>query len=216
VDVDDHGHPVTMRGFCGDITRRKMADAALLESERLAITGRLSSAIAHEINDPLEAAFNLLYLARGQASAASQMGLLDEALHQLQRVSVISTQTLRFSRRTKPAMVKVSAVLQSTLSLLAPKLKLGSIHVSTDLRGDPELLVAPGELQQILVNIINNAADATRPNGILRIRVRHAPDWKKRTQKGIRLSSFLNGCRLAKVSQSATRTAPRSGTPPMA
>jgi signal transduction histidine kinase len=65
--------------------------------------------------------------------------------------------------------------------------------VSTDLRGDPELLVAPGELQQILVNIINNAADATRPNGILRIRVRHAPDWKKRTQKGIRITIADSG-----------------------
>jgi PAS domain S-box-containing protein len=188
VDLDDHGHPVTMRGFCGDITRRKMADAALLESERLAITGRLSSAIAHEINDPLEAAFNLLYLARGQASAASQMGLLDEALDQLRRVSVISTQTLRFSRRTKPAMVKVSAVLQSTLSLLAPKLKLGSIHVSTDLRGDPELLVAPGELQQMLVNLINNAADAMKPNVALRIRIRDSVDWKARKIPGVRIT----------------------------
>lgn len=188
IHADDHGQPLTMRGFCGDITRRKLADAALLESERLAITGRLSSAIAHEINNPLEAAFNLLYLARGQASAASQIGLLDEALDQLRRVSVISTQILRFSRRTKPAMVKVSAVLQSTLSLLAPKLKLGSITVSTDFRGDPELLIAPGELQQILVNIINNAADATKAQGKLRIRVRSSVDWKERKLEGVRIT----------------------------
>src|ERR1700751_1858520 len=83
VHADDKGAPLIMRGFCGDITRRKLADAALLESERLAITGRLSSAIAHEISNPLEAAFNLLYLARGQASSASQLALLDEALNQM-------------------------------------------------------------------------------------------------------------------------------------
>jgi PAS domain S-box-containing protein len=188
VDADDQGRPVRMRGFCGDITRRKLADAALLESERLAITGRLSSAIAHEINNPLEAAFNLLYLARGQASAASQIGLLDEALDQLRRVSVISTQTLRFSRRTKPAIVKVSAVLQSTLSLLSPKLKLGTVAVSTDVRGEPELLIAPGELQQILVNIINNAVDAMKANGQLRIRICRSVNWKDRRLTGVRIT----------------------------
>ena len=179
---------MTMRGFCGDITRRKLADAALLESERLAITGRLSSAIAHEINNPLEAAFNLLYLARGQATSASQIGMLDEALNQLQRVSEISTLTLRFSRRTKPTIVKASAVLQSTLSLLAPKLKLGSITVRTDLRGDPELLIAPGELQQILVNIIHNAADAMQPGGTLCIRIRSAAAWKDAKTPGVRIT----------------------------
>jgi two-component system, sporulation sensor kinase E len=187
VHSDEHGKPTTMRGFCGDITRRKLAEAALLESERLAITGRLSSAIAHEINNPLEAAFNLLYLARGQATAAPQMGLLDEALDQLQRVSVISTQTLRFSRRTKPAVVKASAVLQSTLSLLAPKLKLSGIAVRTDFRGDPELMIAPGELQQMLVNIINNAADAMQPGGTLCIRVRSARSLKDRNTSGVRV-----------------------------
>jgi PAS domain S-box-containing protein len=194
VHADDKGSPITMRGFCGDITRRKLADAALLESERLAITGRLSSAIAHEINNPLEAAFNLLYLARGQASTPAQIGLLDEALDQLQRVSVISTQTLRFSRRTKQAVVKASAVLQSTLSLLAPKLKLGAITVSADFRGDPELLIAPGELQQILVNIINNAADAMPPEGKLRIRIRTSPDCKDRTIRGVRITIADSGC----------------------
>jgi two-component system, sporulation sensor kinase E len=217
VDTDDHGRPMRMRGFCGDVTRRKLADAALLESERLAITGRLSSAIAHEINNPLEAAFNLLYLARGQASIASQIGLLDEALDQLRRVSVISTQTLRFSRRTKPAMVKVSTVLQSTLSLMAPKLKLGSVAVSTDFRDEPELLIAPSELQQILVNIINNAVDAMKANGQIRIRAGRSVHWKDREVPGIRITiadcgSGMTAETLRRIHEPFFTTKERDGT----
>jgi two-component system, sporulation sensor kinase E len=193
VRADERGRAEMMWGFCGDITRRKLAEAALLESERLAITGRLSAAIAHEINNPLEAAFNLLYLARGLASATAQTQLLDQAVEQLRRVSEISSQTLRFSRPAKPRVIKLSDVVQSTLGVLGPKLKLASLTVLTDYREHPEILCAPGEIQQVLTNVINNAVDAMNEQGVLRIRVRRSSDWRDPFSSGVRITVADSG-----------------------
>jgi signal transduction histidine kinase len=112
-------------------------------------------------------------------------------------VSIISTQALRFSRRTKPARVKASSVLQSTLSLLAPKLKFSGIAVRTDLRDEPELMIAPGELQQMLVNIISNAADAMQPGGRLTVRVRNAVSWENQNTPGVRITIADGGSGMA-------------------
>jgi len=169
---DPQGRPLAMRGYCGDVTRRKLADAALLESEKLAIAGRMSAALAHEINNPLEAAFNLLYLARGLSSPGTQADLLDQTIEQLQRVSEISQQTLKFARPSKPRLVNVIEVIESTLRLVGPKLTMSAVEVKTDFQGSPQLLCSPGELQQILTNILNNAAEASRQPRTVTVRVR--------------------------------------------
>lgn len=184
---DPEGRPLSMRGYCGDITRRKLADAALLESEKLAITGRLSAALAHEINNPLEAAYNLLYLARGLAQG-EQVELLDQTIEQLGRVSEISHQTLKFARPTQPRSVKVAEVVASTLRLLAPKLMLQSLEAVTDLDESCELWCSPGELQQILTNLLNNAAEASRQRRTVTIRVRNSVDWLHRQTSGVRIT----------------------------
>jgi signal transduction histidine kinase len=169
---DPQGRPLVMRGYCGDVTRRKLADAALLESEKLAIAGRMSAALAHEINNPLEAAFNLLYLARGLASPGAQADLLDQTFEQLRRVSEISQQTLKFARPSTPRLVNVVEVIESTLRLVGPKLTMSALEVKTDFQDSPQLLCSPGELQQILINILNNAAEASRQPRTITVRVR--------------------------------------------
>jgi PAS domain S-box-containing protein len=188
VQHDSDGQPLVMTGYCGDITRRKLADAALLESEKLAIAGRMSAAIAHEINNPLEAAFNLLYLARGIASQSEQAILLDQTLEQLRRVAEICRQTLRFSRPTQPRLVKVVDVVEATLRLVGAKLRLGSLEAIIDCRGNCELWCSPGELQQILTNILNNAAEASLLPRTVTIRVRHSIDWEHRKTSGLRIT----------------------------
>lgn len=172
VTRDSQGCPLAMAGYCGDVTRRKLADAALLENEKLAIAGRMSATLAHEINNPLEAAYNLLYLARGLASPGAQADLLDQTLEQLQRVSEISRQTLKFVRPSKPRSVNVVELVESTLRFVAPKLSTNGIKVETDFQGSPHLLCSPGELQQILTNILNNAAEASRTPRVVTVRVR--------------------------------------------
>jgi two-component system, sporulation sensor kinase E len=188
VKHDPQGRPLMMSGYCGDITRRKLADAALLASDKLAIAGRMSAALAHEINNPLEAAYNLLYLARVIASQAQQVELLDQAIEQLRRVSEISHQTLKFARPTQPRLVKVDEVVISTLRLLAPKLSMSSLQARTDFRESCEFWCSPGELQQILTNILNNAAEASRQPRTVTIRVRNSIDWANRRTPGLRIT----------------------------
>jgi PAS domain S-box-containing protein len=185
---DPEGRPLAMSGYCGDVTRRKLADAALLHSERLATAGRMSAALAHEINNPLEAAFNLLYLARGIASHNEQAILLDQTLEQLRRVSEITQQTLKFARPAKPRLIKVADVVQSTLHLLGPKLNLAGLEPVTDFRGDCVLWCSPGELQQILINILNNAAEASKQPRVVTIRVKKSTDWDHRKSSGPRIT----------------------------
>jgi PAS domain S-box-containing protein len=188
VKHDAQGRPSMMSGYCGDITRRKLADAALLASDKLAIAGRMSAALAHEINNPLEAAYNLLYLARVTASEGKQVELLDQAIEQLQRVSEISQQTLKFARPTQPRLVRINEVVYSTLRLLAPKLSSSFLMARTDFRGSCELWCSPGELQQILTNILNNAAEASHHPRTVTIRVRNSVDWAKRRTSGLRIT----------------------------
>ena len=64
-------------GCCGDVTRRKLTDLAILKQEKLAIAGRLSASIAHEVNNPLEAVTNLLYLLRSGTLDQQQRAYLD-------------------------------------------------------------------------------------------------------------------------------------------
>ena len=188
VQRDANGRGSILSGYCGDVTRRKLADAALLESEKLAIAGRMSAALAHEINNPLEAAFNLLYLARGSSSSPEQANLLDQTLDQLQRVAEISHQTLRFVRPSEPRWVDAAEVVNSTVRLLRTKLQAHALDATTDFRGEAELWCSPGELQQILTNVLNNAAEASREPRRATIRVRTLRSGSTSRAMGIRIS----------------------------
>jgi PAS domain S-box-containing protein len=116
--------------FSRDITKLKHATAAVLKNEKLAAVGRLASSIAHEINNPLEAVVNLLYLARRTSDAEELNGYLDSAEIELRRVSVITTQTLRFYKQTtKPILVSCSELFQETLQLFQGKLINSNIQV---------------------------------------------------------------------------------------
>jgi C4-dicarboxylate-specific signal transduction histidine kinase len=83
-----------------DVTDRKMAQDALLQSEKLAAVGLMASSIAHEINNPLEAVTNLLYLARSAAVSPAAKELLETADDELKRVAAVVTKTLRFHRQS--------------------------------------------------------------------------------------------------------------------
>ena len=178
-----------MTGYGGDVTRRKLADQALLHNEKLAIAGRLIATIAHEINNPLDAAMNMVYLLRHGVPPDEQAVLLDETRLQLERISQISRQTLNFSRASvRAALSKPSALVDEALRLLRPKLRLAQIEVATEVRADSEFYCERREAQQILANILNNAIEATPGPGRLRIRIANSVDWRRRPHHGIRIT----------------------------
>ncbi len=150
-----------------------LAQAALLRSEKLAVTGRLAASIAHEINNPLEAVTNLLYLMRADPSPDMLKQYLTQAEEELARVTEITKQTLRFYREPSlPSATAVSSVVDSVLTLHRSRLRAAGVTVERELKSaSPMVLSTPGELRQVMANIIGNATDAMRGGGRLRIRI---------------------------------------------
>ncbi len=165
-----------------DITERKRAEKALRESEKLAVVGRLASSIAHEINNPLAAVTNLLYLMEDCALPEDARGYLRQAEAELARVAHVTTETLRFHRQsTRPTLTDLADVLESVLALHEGRLRGGQASVERRYRLHTPLLCFPDELRQVASNLISNALDSMAgcPERCLRLRIREAPGGSK-------------------------------------
>ena len=144
-----------------DVTAERRSEAALRRAEKLAAVGKLASSIAHEINNPLEAVTNLLYLATTSA------GLSDEAREymvtaeeELRRVSAIVNQTLRFHKQTTiPTAIRAEELFETVLAIYGPRLR-GRIHLHQRHRAVAALVCLEGEIRQVLNNLVGNAIDA--------------------------------------------------------
>ena len=168
------------------IQQFERAQIAMRRSEKLAVTGRLAASIAHEINNPLEAVTNLLYLVRTEAQSPQAQQYLNEADHELARVAEITKHTLRFYREpNQPVPVDLLAVIDSVLTLYHSRLVAAGITVQRQLRTDKQLsvLTSPGELRQIIANLVGNALDAMRKGGRLLLRLSVVIDSKDGSSK---------------------------------
>jgi PAS domain S-box-containing protein len=156
-----------------NITERKLAEETLRHTEKLAATGRLAQTIAHEINNPLEALTNLIYLATHTRDQQQVQEFLKHATKELDRVAKITKQILSFHRETKSAVeIDFQDMVQSVLALY--EVQLEAKHISLDWKKEPGFCVHgfPGELRQVFANIIGNAIDASPDRGGLCIRIR--------------------------------------------
>ncbi|HSK42992.1 MAG TPA: PAS domain S-box protein, partial [Candidatus Binatia bacterium] len=182
-----------------DVTEHKRAQSALLQSEKLAAVGRLSASIAHEINNPLEAVTNLLYLINQEKDLPEQARSFTHlAQQELARVSQIATQTLRFYRQpTARTDVRVSEQLDSVLKLYQGRLSSAGVEVVRDYRAAAPLLAFEGELRQVFTNLVGNALDASRNGGKMTLRTREATDWRT-GRKGVRVTVADRGHGMSK------------------
>ncbi len=182
--------PVRMFGTVRDVTRIKKSEAALRTAEKLSVVARLAASIAHEINNPLEAVTNLLYLARHSGLQAEVVQrYLDIAERELRRVSVISNQTLRFYRQsTHPTAAKSEELFEGVLSIHKGRFVNSGIEVQKGNWATRPVTCFEGEIQQVLNNLMGNAIDAMNPaGGRLLVRSREATDWKT-GRKGLTLT----------------------------
>jgi len=163
-----------------DVTERKRTEEMLLQSEKLNAVGRLASSIAHEINNPLEAVTNLIYLAQQASAAPAAKEYLHFAEVELRRVSAIANQTLRFYRQsTKPGLVTAEDLIDGTLSLYQGRLSNSRVQVEKRYRMHRPLLCLDGEIRQVLSNLVANAIDAmSAAGGRLLVRSRDGTEWK--------------------------------------
>ena len=182
------GTLVAFSAIVRDITLQKLAERALLQSEKLASVGRLASSIAHEINNPLEAITNLLFILDLKAPTTELKELIRTAQEELARVSQITTHTLRFHRQSsKPTEVDLKQLLESVLLLYRPRLQNSSIVGRVDRSDTCLLLCRDGELRQVILNLVGNAVDAMKTGGRLLLRCREATGLKN-GGKGVRIT----------------------------
>ena len=155
-----------------EITNQKKAEAALIQSEKLAAVGRLASSISHEINNPLEAITNLLYIINMDQKLPDDLkGLVHMAQSELSRVSQIATQTLRFHRQAvNPTPVSAEDLVSAVIRLYTGRLTNSHIYVDANYTSATEILCFENDIRQVLNNLIANAIDAMRTGGRLLIR----------------------------------------------
>jgi PAS domain S-box-containing protein len=133
----------------------------LIRNEKLAATGRLAASIAHEINNPLEAITNLLYLILQGPLDPEQRGYALTLRSELERISHITTHTLRFHRQnTLPAPLDPAALLESVLALYEGRIRNAGVTVQCSLRSTHTVIGLDGDIRQVLANLVGNAIDA--------------------------------------------------------
>jgi len=176
-----------------DTTEQKRGEETLRRTEKLAATGRLAASIAHEINNPLEAVTNLLYLIRQEQLSPEAARFADLAQQEVTRVSEITQQTLRFYRQsTLAAISNVGELLDSVLTLHLGRIQTLQVDLQRDYQGDLPLYCFAGELRQLFANLIGNALDAMTPDGG-RLVVR-AQSSRQNGVAGVRVSVADTGC----------------------
>jgi PAS domain S-box-containing protein len=154
-----------------DISSRKKFEKLLLQSEKIAATGRMAATIAHEINNPLEAVLNLVYLARQSCPRNSDTHrYLQTAEGEVERVSQIARTTLGYYRdRGTPTEVVLHELVEAALLIYESKLSARRIRVDRAFEDSHPILVSKGEMMQVFSNVIANAIDAMPQGGAIRV-----------------------------------------------
>ncbi len=159
-----------------DITERVKMQEAFIESEKLAATGRMAAAIAHEINNPLEAVTNLAFLINTNENLDSFTkecsGML---MAEILRISNVAKRSLTFFRDTgKPAEFDVAGTVDSVLDLNQPLFAQKNIEVRREYAGQSSVFGSSAEMRQVFSNLIRNAIDAVSADGQIEVRIRAA------------------------------------------
>src|SRR5579863_7267989 len=173
-----------------DVSERKRSEDALRRTEKLAATGRLAASIAHEINNPLEAITNLLYLLRRFCQLDSvALNYVTIAEREVSRMSEITQQTLRFYRQsTLPARATMEELLDAVLDMYRARLATLGITVERNYEPNLDVFCFAGEIRQVISNLVSNAMEATAAGGRLIVRARRSRDWVHPQREGVRIT----------------------------
>ena len=156
---------------------RKAAQQALIRSEKLSAAGRLAATLAHEINNPLGGALNSLYLARTAPQDAQHW--IEIAEENIMRVSALAKRSLSFYRTGSAAKaVAVEFAIQDVVELFRPLAVTRKISLTSCAESGLNCSADPGELRQILMNLVVNAIDATSEEGSVHVESRSVDDDK--------------------------------------
>jgi PAS domain S-box-containing protein len=191
---DKDGRATWIMGVLMDITDRKQMEESMLQAEKLAVAGRLAASVAHEINNPLEAIANLLFLITLTKTSEEAHNYARSALDELLRVSMITQSTLKFHRQPGlPRITMLSEVVEGVVQMYRARLNGAEITVDVKTTNEVAIACMPTEAQQIFANLMANAIDAMSQKGKLLIRLQPSRDWRDRTVEGMRVTFCDSG-----------------------
>jgi PAS domain S-box-containing protein len=170
---DDVGTIVGASKILRNISDKKRTEASLLQAEKIAAAGRMAATIAHEVNNPLEAVTNLIYLAKSNAEDPDEVRtFLNAAENEVARVSHIAKQTLGFYRENDaPVQTSLSELAAQAIRVYGPKCRDAGISLKEDLNSTRQVVLRKGEIMQVISNLIANAIYAMPEGGTLSISV---------------------------------------------
>lgn len=174
--LDEAGQVTAVVSILHDLSEireleRRRVEQQLFESEKLAAVGRLAASIAHEVNNPLEAIKNALYLMQTSSDIEQNSRFLEIARKETERVSHIIRQMLGFARRPGEVdWVDINQLLEETLVLLEKKMRQQRIRITKNLEPDlPHIRARADQLRQVFLNLILNAQQAIAGEGEIHI-----------------------------------------------
>lgn len=173
--TESDGSVTTLIGFSLDITQRIMTEETLIRTEKLAAAGRLAASIAHEINNPLEALGNLIYIAKNISDSDEIRELLTSADNEVIRLSGVARQALGFYRDVSNSVrFDVRRAIEQLIQLFDKQIREAQIQLALEFPPENcEMEGWPGEIKQAISNVLINAIHASEPSSPLRLRVRN-------------------------------------------
>lgn len=160
------GQLVGILGMLSDVTMLRKTEQTLIRNEKLIAAGRLAATISHEVNNPLEAVINLIYLLKSEAMTPQGETYLKLAEKELQRISAITRRTLGFFReRSAQSEFSLAELLDETIALYEQQFAARGIRVIKDYRSAGRVRARRGEIQQVFANLASNALDAMNGGG---------------------------------------------------
>jgi signal transduction histidine kinase len=150
----------------------------LLQAQKLSSVGTLASSVAHEFNNILTTIINYAKLGLRADSESARINALEKILKAGQRAAVITGSMLGFARKSinRREVCDLAALVEEVLVLTSKDLSKHHITVETHFEGRPKACVVPGQIEQVLLNLIINARQAMPRGGLLRVQVREVPD----------------------------------------
>jgi PAS domain S-box-containing protein len=169
---DASGKVIGASKILRDISDRRRMEQSLLQAEKIAATGRMAATIAHEINNPLEAVMNLLYLLRPKIADREGQAYLASAESELNRVSHIAKQTLGYYRELGAAVpVRLASIAEQAVAIYEPRCMAAGIRMEREFSSERKVVLRRGEMMQVISNLITNAIYAMPDGGQLSISV---------------------------------------------
>src|SRR5262249_42709099 len=148
----------------------KASEESVRHAEKLSAVGQLAAGVAHEINNPLATILGFAQAASSRPEGAGDLALpLDSIVREAKRCRTLVQDLLTFSRQSPPRLeaLNLSQTVQSTLGMIAARARVSAVAISMDLAAQRAVRADPSQLQQVLVNLCNNALDAMPAGGRL-------------------------------------------------